>query len=146
VRSVATLRARQRGLLLIEVLVAVAVFSFGVLGAMTLQALAIRHVADAHHRAEAAHLAHALVARLWAEDTGTLADRFDMMRAGPGYRDFSARALSLPGGSLPGVAPDVRVAAGPSPASRAVAIAVRWQIPGATTPHQYATTAVVGRN
>jgi hypothetical protein len=52
----------------------------------------------------------------------------------------------LPGADVEANAPDVRVAGGPSAASRTVSVTVHWQRPGAPARHHYAATAVIGRN
>ena len=136
----------QRGVLLLETLTAILLFSIGVLGTVGLQAQTIRHINDAHYRGEAAHLAHSLIARMWADDPRTLADQYDSRRGGDGYRQFVALALRLPGSSLPGNAPDVQVSPGPSAASQSVSVTVRWQLPGDAQARRYSTSAVIGRN
>jgi type IV pilus assembly protein PilV len=133
-------------MLLLEALTALLLFSIGVLGTVGLQAHTIRHVNDAHHRGEAAHLAQTLIARMWADDPRTLADRYDSRRDGEGYRQFAVLALRLPGASLAGNAPAVEVGVGPSAASQTVSVTVRWQLPGETLPHRYSVSAVIGRN
>ena len=138
--------ATQRGLLLIETLTAILLFSVGVLGTVALQAHAIRHINDAQIRSEAAHLAHSLIARMWADDPRTLVERYDSGRGGDGYRDFAALALRLPGAARASNAPDVQIGRGPSIASQAVSVTVRWQLPGETQSHRYSSSAVIGRN
>lgn len=64
---------RQGGFTLVEVLVAVLVFSVGVLGLMRLQATAIRLSTDARQRAEATFLADQLLARMLVADPATAA-------------------------------------------------------------------------
>lgn len=59
---------RHGGFSLVEVLVAVLVFSLGVLGLMRLQASAIRMSTDARQRAEATFLADQLFARMLISD------------------------------------------------------------------------------
>jgi len=54
--------------MLLEVLIAVMVFSIGILGIVGLQAASIRHVNDAQYRGEAIFLANALVSQMWADD------------------------------------------------------------------------------
>jgi len=138
--------ATQRGALLLDALTAIAVFSIGVLGNVALQAQAIRHVHAAHCRTEAAHLVHALVGRMWAEDPATLAARYGTQAGGEGYAAFSRQVLRLPGAGLAGNTPDVRVEPGPTPSSRKVTVAVHWQLPGETAAHRYGTAAVIGAN
>lgn len=66
-------RARQSGFTLIEVMVAILVFSLGILGAVSLQASAIRMSTDAQQRAEATFLADQLLARMLIADPATAA-------------------------------------------------------------------------
>ena len=65
---------RAQGALLIEVLVAILLFSFGILGMVILQGTAVQQAADAQYRAEAAQLADDLVGRMRAGDRSA-ADR-----------------------------------------------------------------------
>lgn len=57
--------SRQRGVALIEVLVAVLIFSFGVLGLIGLQGRAIAVSRDAEDRNRAALLANEVVSMMW---------------------------------------------------------------------------------
>ena len=63
--------ALQSGFTLIEVLIAILVFSFGILGAVALQASAIKMSTDAQQRAEATFLADQLLARMLIADPAT---------------------------------------------------------------------------
>ncbi len=138
--------ALQRGLLLIEALTAILVFSVGVLATVALQAKAFRHIEEAQSRGEAIHLADSLIARMWADDPGPLAARYDSAGGGAGFREFAALALRLPGATMPGNAPEVRVAPGPSTSSKSVTVTLHWQMPGDTQTHRYAAAATIGRN
>jgi len=88
----------QRGALLLEALTAIAVFSIGILGIVALYAQAIRHVNDAQYRSEAAHLAHSLIGRMWADDPAALAVRYHAQNGGDGYAawHFACRAQRSP--------------------------------------------------
>lgn len=68
-----TMRSRARGFTLVEVLVAVVIFSLGVLGLVQLQATAIRMSTDARQRAEATFLADQLLARMLISDRAAAA-------------------------------------------------------------------------
>ena len=139
-------RIAQRGALLLEALVAIAVFSIGILGNVAMQAQALRHVDAAHYRGEAMHVAQGLIGWMSAADPATLVARYSGPGTGPGYDAFARMALRLPGSALPGNAPEVRVEAGPSAASRRVSIALHWQMPGERSAHHYTTSAVIGGN
>jgi type IV pilus assembly protein PilV len=66
-------RQLQSGFTLIEVLVSVLIFSFGILGLVGLQANAIKMSTDAQQRAEATFLADQLLARMLIADPATAA-------------------------------------------------------------------------
>lgn len=141
---------RQAGAVLLETLIAVLIFSFGILGIVALQAQSIRHVNDAQYRGEAIFLANSLISQMWASDTSTLATEFDSSGTGAGYTAFKNLVQrvpeGLPGATITGNEPVVTVAAGPSAGSSNVVVTVFWQLPGETTRHNYQATAVVGRN
>ena len=56
----------QDGSVLLEALVAILIFSFGVLGLIGILASSIRATNDARYRAEAANLANAVIGDMWA--------------------------------------------------------------------------------
>lgn len=60
-------RTRQRGMALIEVMVAVVILAVGVLGAVGLQAKALSALANAGARADAAIAAEKLVGLMWTD-------------------------------------------------------------------------------
>ena len=59
--------ARQDGSTLLESLIAILVFSFGVLGMVGLQAASIKSISEAKYRTDAAFLANELIGQMWAE-------------------------------------------------------------------------------
>lgn len=61
------MRAAMRGMTLIEVLVSMTIFAFGILGMLGLQARAISEVSDAKYRTDATLLADALINDIWAD-------------------------------------------------------------------------------
>ncbi len=65
--------AGQTGFTLIEILVALLVFAFGILGLVGLQANAIRFSTDAQQRADATFLADQLLGRMLISDRATAA-------------------------------------------------------------------------
>jgi len=61
-----------RGVTMVEVLVALLVFSLGILGAVGMQARAIQLSVDSEDRSRAALLANEIVAEMWTQQTTTL--------------------------------------------------------------------------
>lgn len=58
---------QQRGSSLLEALVAIFVFSIGVLALIGMQAITIRNSTDAKNRADAAALANQIIGRMWVD-------------------------------------------------------------------------------
>jgi type IV pilus assembly protein PilV len=87
-------RTRQAGFTLIEVLVALLVFSLGVLGMVALQARASTYSVDAEDRTRAALLAADLVSAMWTQHSADLPS--DVTNA------WNSRLLDAKAGGLPG--------------------------------------------
>lgn len=60
-------RRRMDGVVLIEVMIALLIFMFGVLGLVGLQASVTRATSDSKFRADASYLADEMVGRLWSD-------------------------------------------------------------------------------
>lgn len=115
--------ARARGVVLIEALVGIMIFSIGVLGLVGLQAAMVKAQTQASFRAEAAQLAQDLVGRMWL-DTENLAAYHDpsACKSSPLCGDWLARvAERLPGD----VVPEVKLVDGGR-----TEIVLGWVIPG----------------
>ena len=145
-----THRSRQRrvpqdGSALLEALIAILIFSFGVLGLIGILAASVRATNDARYRAEAANLANAVIGDMWATAATELDPQF-----GPGgpklvaWQNYVASQLpSANGANVPLV--DL-VQPGLSTQSRSVVVTVFWQMPGETIRHQVLITAQIGKN
>jgi type IV pilus assembly protein PilV len=66
--------AAQNGSILLEALIAILLFSMGMLALAGVQAAAIKNAADAKYRAEASFLANQIIAQMWAENPANLAN------------------------------------------------------------------------
>jgi type IV pilus assembly protein PilV len=108
---------RQLGFSLIEGLIAIALFSFGVLAIMNLQAQTIKHGGESKYRIDAGFLASQLVGEMWANRTN-LAQYVNASYL-PRQTWNSAVSSALPAG-----AGMVEVVA------TQVTITVTWQAPG----------------
>ncbi|MFT7228255.1 MAG: type IV pilus assembly protein PilV [Methylophilaceae bacterium] len=112
----------QKGVVLLEALIAVLVFSFGVLALAGLQAAMIKNTDEAKYRAEATFVAQDKLSEVWLTGTDNLA----------GHVVAGSAVPQLPGGQL-------TVAVN---ANRDVTITVNWTLPGGAQ-HAYETTARV---
>lgn len=68
----------QRGFSLLEVLIAIVVMSFGLLGLVGLQMTAMKNNSSAHYRAQATLLAYDIVDRMRANREVALAEGYDL--------------------------------------------------------------------
>ncbi|MDM0115274.1 hypothetical protein QTI66_24200 [Variovorax sp. J22R133] len=136
----------QRGVMLIEALVGMAIFSFAILGIMGLQATAIRTVRDADYRSKASLFANQIVARMWVDrfNVPTYALNADEAACAPGSNTTTKTAvydwiyamsdMTNPG-ALPGAANlQQQIIVGPN---NTVSLTLCWQAPQDTAPHNF---------
>jgi type IV pilus assembly protein PilV len=148
-------RPGQRGFMLVEALVAILVFSLGILGVVGMQARSVQMMTDATFRAQAAQHASELIAEMWTANPSALAALYASSPAGVRYEQWRLRiqsgATALPGAaSLPPevtvqtaqIAYPVTLAVGNQTATR-ITVTVRWQAPGAAASNSYTTSAMI---
>ena len=137
--------AGQVGSALLEALIAILIFSFGVLGLVGILAGSIRATNDARYRAEAANLAQALIGDMWSTAAAELDAQFGP--AGPKLAAWQTQVANLlpsaTGANLPVV--DL-TQPGLSAQSRSVVVTMFWQLPGESGRHQLLITAQIGKN
>ncbi len=114
--------ASQQGVVLLESLIAILIFSFGVLGIVGLQASMVKSTSDAKFRSEAAYIVQQRIGQMWS-DPDNLADYVE--------EDTDISAL-LPGGTR-----TVEI-----DASGQYVVTVTWQQPGEPV-HNYTTIASI---
>jgi type IV pilus assembly protein PilV len=139
------LPAMQDGSVLLEALVAILIFSFGVLGLIGILASSIRATNDARYRAEAANLANAVIGDMWATAAADLGPQFGP--AGPRLIAWRNQVASLLPSADGANAPLIDLTQpGLSVQSRSVVVTVFWQLPGETVRHQVLITSQIGKN
>ncbi len=134
--------AEQRGLALFDSLVAILVFSVGVLALIVSLAAAVKNTSQARYRGEAAFLADQVIGQMWASDKTKLVSDF----ASPDAASFVKWRDEQVKTRLPGVAgsvnaPTIEI----QPAGNRVVVTVRWQAPG-ETEHRYVSVAQICDN
>ena len=133
----------QRGVLLLEVLVAILVFSIGILAVVGLQGIAVRTATDARYRSDAAFLAGELMSQIWTDPVNV--SQYNYPGAGPvpaRMAGWVARVNSrLPGGVAPVVTYSANAQLG-----EVVDITVGWQLPGEAAAHQHQSRMNVNLN
>lgn len=87
----------QLGFVLLEALIAILIFSFGILAIMGLQGAAINDVRDAKYRSDAALLANQIIGNMWTDDPASNLGNYALNTAGTACQ-FSG-GPAAPGGS-----------------------------------------------
>ena len=144
-------RAAQGGVIIVEVLIAVLIFSFGILGVINLQANAIKLNADAKLRTDASYLAGQIISQMWI-DRPNLADYIHY--SGGSNCAFTGSAATSdkvtawlgtaaqPGtllGSLPNASSQIKFETG----TNMVTVTVCWRTAQETTTHNFTSTALI---
>jgi type IV pilus assembly protein PilV len=138
------LPGHQTGSYLLEALIAMLIFAFGVLGLIGLLGSSLRITNDARYRSEAANLAGAMVAEMWTMTSDQMDTQFGTGGARLTAWRNKAKALLPTADTYP---PTVDLTqAGLSPESRTVVVTVFWQLPGEKELHQHLMTAQIGKN
>jgi len=144
----------QNGFVLLEALIAILIFSMGILAIVGLQAASVQASTDARYRTEASLLANQLIGQMWVSDKNSLATNFSSAEGAEylAWRgDVSAPVAGTVIGTLPGAAanpPTVSIVATalPSGTSNQVTITIFWKAPSEPAddpPHRYTTTALI---
>ena len=68
-KSLTSIKNRQRGIMLLEGMIAILIFSLGILALVGMQAFTLNHTSQTRYRLDASFLANKLIGRMWA-DTG----------------------------------------------------------------------------
>ena len=129
-------RKNQSGVMLLEALIAILIFSMGVLGLVGMQAAAVNASRDAKYRADAGLLANQLIGQMWASkrDGAALQNNFSSTGSSPNaYSAWATRvAATLPVPAAPTVVVTQGAPVTPNtpPTSSKVTITVNWQAPG----------------
>ncbi len=146
----------QAGVMLLEALIAILIFSLGILSLVALQGTSIQLTSDAKYRSDASMLANKLIGQMWVSG-GTaenLRTNFDSSLNGPNYiawRDHDVKGKN----SLPGIVdsgdqptePTVTITQVPAPGATAatVQITIFWRTPqmSADQRHQHVVTTQI---
>lgn len=118
-------KTTQQGVVIIEALIAILIFSFALLGLVGLQAVMIKNTGESEFRAVASYVAQQQVGKMWADPSGA-----------PALVGSSINVSSwLPNGSLTIT----------QPAANQYTITVVWQKQGEDM-HNFTTTASIVGN
>lgn len=129
-------RRRQNGVMLIEALIGILIFSLGILALLGMQATAMRATMDAKYRSEAGFLANEIIGVMWV-DRANLNSYATASCAGyTACNDWLTRVGTL----LPQTganAPTIAIA------GQEVTVTVRWQRPGESSVSNHVAVATI---
>jgi len=131
--------------MLLEALIAILIFSLGILAIVGLQAASIKSAGDAKYRSDASLLANQLIGEMRVADrtTTTLQTNF----SNPSGTDYTSWltdvAAALPGASATQPTVTFTTDSTTSTPSSIATITIYWQSPSESTAHQYVTVAQI---
>lgn len=114
----------ERGSVLLEGLIAILVFSFGILGIIGLQAASIKATTQAKERIDASLVANQRIAAMWLDRTNLAA-----------YAETDTDVTDLPNGKR-----------STAVSGDQVTITISWQLPGESNSNTFATIAKINGN
>ena len=133
-------RGEQRGVVLLEALIGILIFSLGILALVAMQSLSISNVSNARYRMEAAFLANEILSSAWVDRGVNGANLPNYQYPGGNAAALvtwvdKVNALMPQAGAYP---PSVQVAPIPGVASgRQLTVTVRWRAPDALAPSNH---------
>jgi type IV pilus assembly protein PilV len=132
-----TRRVLQRGAMLIEGLVAITIFSFGILAVIGMMTTHMSTAADARYRIEASQFADSILADIRGSAAATRATDF----GGPGGAGYDRWLGRIESAQLPRTGIDDNEQLEIAFAGADVTVTVRWRAPAdrSDEPHQYVT-------
>jgi len=135
---------RQQGVMLLEALIGILIFSVGILALIGMQATAMRATIDAKYRSEASFLANEIVGLMWVSDKSNLA-AFATSPGSPAtcpgapVCPWITRVERLLPNAIGANAPEIAIA------TNEVTVTVRWKAPGdAQASNHVAITQING--
>lgn len=140
-----SMRKSQSGVMLIEALLGILIFSLGILAMVGMQAMGIKLAADSRDRTEASNLASQLVGEMWLNRAAVASYQYSGSGTPPAALTTWVAQVEA---SLPDAAanrPIITVGASPlgAAAGTQTTITLRWRTPSETTVHQYVMTAYI---
>lgn len=141
---------KQAGIMLLEGLIAILVFSLGILALVGMQGVAVKQVTDAKYRSDASMLASQLMGTMWVSNRTPAALKANFDTATGASTELTnwkaAVAATLPGITDDVNQPVVNVSSFGDANDGTVMMTISWRAPGddASSPvHKYVTVAQI---
>jgi type IV pilus assembly protein PilV len=136
---------KQSGMLLIEVLFSILIFSFGILGLVGMQAISTKNALGAEDRTIAASLANDMVAQMWLRKSTDIST--DPLKTD--YANWQAKVTGIKGWTnISGTVATVADTSNPAVTVQVTTVTVNWSTAptskaagtASTVAHQYVTS------
>ena len=143
-----TLQRNQGGVMLLEAMIGILIFSLGVLALVAMQAVSISNVSNARYRSEAAFLANEILSQAWVEGgskgaSGNLTTYYKYPGGGPAVANWVTKVQSLlPQSSvypptitqttIPGMTKGIQLT-----------VTIQWKAPQALVPSNHVAIAFI---
>jgi type IV pilus assembly protein PilV len=155
-------RSAQGGVMLLEAMIGILVFSLGVLALVAMQAISVSNVSNAQYRSEAAILANEIIAAAWVDRCDTtiiatspcganvanvmnfrypggtaaaLAPWLAKLQGTPGSKTGLPQATNYP--------PTITVVPTPGENSATITVTIRWKGPDAVAPSNHVAVSLI---
>jgi len=128
---------KQSGVMLLEVLVGILIFSIGIVAMLGMQATAMRATVDAKYRTEASFLANEIIGQMWVDRTNLALYQTPASCPAGKPCAWISRVQSLLPNSSGANDPTITVA------GSQVTVTVRWRRPGESTDSNHVATATI---
>jgi type IV pilus assembly protein PilV len=132
----------QSGVMLLEALVAILIFSIGIVAVMGMQAASIAQVTQAKFRTDASYLANQIMGAMWV-DLPNVASYATVGYVGRSAWD-TVVSKSLPSGVATITVVGNAVAVAPAvPTGAQVTVTITWKLPEESVTHQFVTSTMM---
>ena len=140
-----SLRNVQSGVMLLEALIGILIFSLGILAIVGMQAMGIKLASDSRDRAEASNLASQLVGQMWLNRAALASYQYAGTGAVPAALTTWVAQVDATLPDAPANRPIITVGASPLGASvgTQTTVTLRWRNPTEATVHQFVMTAYI---
>ena len=133
----------ERGSALLEGLIAILIFSMGILAIIGLQAASIKTVSDSQYRLQASFLANRIIAEMWTNTANITSFQYPGGGAAP-----LATWIAEVNGALPGASslPPTITIAGDVTNGYQATVRLNWKAAGESNAHNFVSIAYINPN
>lgn len=127
----------QGGVVLIEALIGILIFSVGILALIGMQAVAVKNTIEAQYRTEAGFLANEIIGQIWVSNASPAAFATATACTAAPCSTWVTKVQGMMPGSTGALAPTIVVA------GSQVTVTVFWQKAGETSSHNHQVVAQI---